>query len=97
MIKEKHNEFQSINANAISLWRSSIPLDNNLGEVLKHFKGEENVSNDFRIMYSTKLILTYFPDGYKPVEDNLHVIAKPLIGESKKCTKLNLSNLFFIS
>jgi Crinkler effector protein N-terminal domain len=79
IIQEKPNRFKNTDADELTLWGVSIPLDNNTDNMLGQLVFEDNEAKGIRKLLPTQRLSTHFPE--KLASDHVHVIVELPIGE----------------
>lgn len=80
--EKKPNNFRSVDADQLSLWKVSFPLDCCVDKVLKQLVLEDSVTKGIQKLLPAKKLSSYFSD--EPAEEHLHVIVESPLGELKK-------------
>ena len=73
--EEKPNNFHSIDADQLILWKVSLPLDSSIDKVLKQLVLEDNVTKGIQKLLPVKKLSSYFTN--EPAEEHLHIIVEP--------------------
>lgn len=75
IIQEKPNRFKNTDADELTLWGVSIPLDDNADKLVF----EDNEAKGIQELLPTQRLSTHFPE--KLADDHVHIIVEPPIGE----------------
>ena len=79
-IKAERIEFANINASDLTLWKVSIPIDDNTDAILGNFVLEDNKNGIRKLKNPTDDIFDVFEvDSEKFVRKNIHVIVQPSV------------------
>ncbi|CAG8638237.1 9491_t:CDS:2, partial [Paraglomus occultum] len=68
--EEKPNNFRSIDADQLALWKVSLPLDSSIEKVLKELVLEDNVTKGVQKLLPAKKLSSYFTE--EPAEEQLN-------------------------
>ena len=79
IIQKKPNRFKDTDADELTLWGVSIPLDDNADNMLGQLVFEDNEDKGIRELLPTQRLSTHFPE--KLADDHIHIIVEPPIGE----------------